>query len=232
MDCWKNSAHPSPGPTSLVPQVLKSCKIGVGDLKDGETEMGPANEETRGWWWSMDPSKGQKRMNGVGQVEGIMWKHQERKLRTSWSEWSYTTFFHESKRKETKLVGVQIILEGRARNPFRASTFSAQWEVKSVPNGEGRGIDIEDLKRKGKVWMSLWEEGRRALPGKHDLPCRSEHLTQVVDQKFPVAQSAKPCNHTDSTWQPSNGVEKIKSQTDLVWRVLFAWGWGTERQVR
>lgn len=67
-------------------------------------------------------------------------------------------------------MGVQVILEGRARTSFWASTFSAQWEAKSIPKGDGRGINIEGLKREENVWMSLWEEERRALPGKHDLP--------------------------------------------------------------
>lgn len=52
--------------------------------------------------------------------------------------------------------------------------------------------------------------------------CGFEHLTQVMVQKFLVAQSAK-LGVPNSAWQPINGVEKVESQTDPVWRVHAAW---------
>lgn len=97
----KTQHTPALAPTGLVPWALKSYKIGVGDLKDGETK-GPATEEMRGWRWSKDPSKGWKRMNGFGQVEGTIHKHRKQ---TQLERIALHHFFPWDQKKKDKTGG-------------------------------------------------------------------------------------------------------------------------------
>lgn len=143
----------------------------------------PFQDEKNKWCW---PGRGNR-----------IWKHEERKIETQLEQvvlhQKRNLFPYETRKKKTKLGRGTGGFGRWSKNPLWASTFSAQSEAKSIPNGEGRGIGIEGLKREEKPCMSFWVEQRRAPLGKHVFSCRVEHLTQVMqvlDHEFLVAQSA------------------------------------------